>query len=167
MITQEELKNILKYDPENGLFIWLKLKVKNQIMIGDIAGHDDPIGYRRITINNKSYPLHHLAWLYMFGEFPYSIDHIDGNKKNNSIYNLRLATQAENMQNYVKPTERNQCGVLGVYYDKWTRGLKKWRACIGVNGKTINLKRWMTIEEAQKAYIEARIKYFPFNTLEN
>ena len=90
-LTQEYLKSILDYDLDTGIFTW-KINKAKRTKIGDIAGWSYN-GYREIEINDKKYKAHRLAWLYVYGEMPNKlIDHIDGNRSNNKISNLREAT---------------------------------------------------------------------------
>lgn len=75
-------------------------------------------GYLRITIRNKQYSIHRLVWETFNEHIPegYYIDHIDGNKSNNALSNLRLVTQSENMKNAMKNGHKGQISVL--QYDK-------------------------------------------------
>jgi len=105
MLTQEELKRVLRYNHETGIFIWIK-SVAKRMSEGDVAGNLDPAGYIRIRYKGCLYRAHTLAWLYYYGEFPcMDVDHIDCNKTNNSIANLRLATKHENATN--RPLQKN------------------------------------------------------------
>ena len=80
MITQSELKNILHYNQDTGVFTW----IKNSI----VAGTVEKKGYIAIKINRKSYKAHRLAWLYIYGNFPKEqIDHLNGIKNDNCINN--------------------------------------------------------------------------------
>ena len=75
-------------------------------------------GYLRITIRNKQYSIHRLVWETFNEPIPegYYIDHIDGNKSNNALSNLRLVTQSDNMKNAMKNGHKGQISVL--QYDK-------------------------------------------------
>ena len=90
MITQEKLKSILRYDLHTGWFI------KTNMPLGSVGKN----GYLSIRIDYKSYYLHRLAFLYMTGSFPeHDVDHINGNRHDNSWSNLREATRSQNLQN--------------------------------------------------------------------
>lgn len=153
--TQNDLKEILIYNPETGVFTWTYDRGK--FKQGSIAGTINEWGYLIINIDKKLYRGHRLAWLYMTGKWPeFDIDHEDTNKANNRWLNLRPANKSKNGANRDKP-KNNKSGTKGVY---WDNGTQKWRAKIGVNNKHICLGRYIDIKDAQKAYAEAAIKYF-------
>lgn len=79
------------------------------------------------------------------------IDHIDRNKLNNTIANLRFSSQSENLHNKGKK-KNNTSGFIGVHYDK-NRG--KWMSKINIKGKSINLGRYDSIKDAAIAYNKA------------
>jgi hypothetical protein len=154
MITQEELKEQVKYDPDTGEFTWLKLNPNNRVSkIGGLAGSKDSYGYTVIQLNNVRYKAHRLAWLYMNGEMPSkSIDHINGCTSDNRISNLRDVSHSENCKNQ-KVHKRNTTGYRGVSYFKAN---KKYTAYITVNYKRIHLGYFATIEDAVNKVKEAR-----------
>lgn len=113
MLTQEELKERLSYEPDTGAFAWLTTKC-NAIKVGDRAGClDKKQGYRRLNLNRKLWLEHQLVFLYMTGTIPLEIDHINGNKADNRFSNLREATRGSNQHNKPKQA-RNTSGVKGV-----------------------------------------------------
>ncbi|MFP5340357.1 MAG: HNH endonuclease signature motif containing protein, partial [Gammaproteobacteria bacterium] len=99
-LSQDRLKQLLNYDPETGRFSW---KVSARTKRPDRpfgAGCLSPAGYVVLRVDQKLYPAHRLAWLYMNGSWPSKdLDHIDGRRVNNAIANLREAEQVENQQN--------------------------------------------------------------------
>jgi hypothetical protein len=97
MIEQSYLKELLHYDPDTGVFKWL-VKRKG-IRDYDNAGSINNYGYLIIVIDGVKYKGHRLAWLFMHGECPEEIDHIDRNKSNNVFSNLRACTHSQNMAN--------------------------------------------------------------------
>ena len=103
---------VLKYDISTGLFYWRVHRSKG-IREGGLAGHADHRGYTRISIDNKKYLAHRLAWYYMCGEWPDSdLDHIDGDKTNNRVENLRRCTKAQN--SYNASYAKGSTGIKGV-----------------------------------------------------
>jgi hypothetical protein len=162
MITQERLKELLHYCPETGIFTRIK-SVSSNARNGDIAGYICRFtNYWYIVVDRRIYRAHILAWLYCYGKYPqYEIDHINREKSDNSIVNLRDICHSENNQNVTKPRSHNKTGYLGVYYESCT---KKYRAAIQVNGKSIKLGRFLTPELAYKAYLDAKKIYHPHVT---
>lgn len=130
-----------KYEPETGIIIGkrgnqIKRKSKGYI---DIA----------LIVDNKLYHLagHQFAFYYCYGFIPKIIDHIDRNRSNNAISNLRAATSESNNRN-----------VLGKGYYKHSQ-TNKFCAQITYNYKHINLGCYDTEEEAKDAYLKAKLKY--------
>jgi hypothetical protein len=109
-------------------------------------------GYSYVTIDLRPCKAHRLAWLLHYGVMPAEyIDHINGDKLDNRIANLRLCTNAENMRNRAAPRS-NSSGYKGVYFEAYT---KRWKAQITVGGRNTNLGRFPTAEEAHAAYRRA------------
>lgn len=110
-----------------------------------------------IKIDSRSYSAHRLAWLFSTGVWPTkALDHKDGNKANNKLKNLRLATNSQNKQNGRK-YRTNKSGFKGVH---WDNEAKKWRAQIRVLGKGKTLGRFVTKQKARVAYSKAARKHF-------
>lgn len=153
MITQVELKEILKYDKKSGKFIWLKSH-DYRIKVGAEAGFK--VGnYWKVSYKNIKYMAHRLAWFYVTGVWPKEqIDHINNNPLDNSWNNLREATASQNLAN--KPPQKNSTTKLkGVSYD---RG--KIRADITYQNKLYFLGFFDTLEEAAKAYDNKAIDFY-------
>lgn len=162
VISQDVLKEFLHYNPETGIFTWIKKTGRNG-KIGKIAGSKEKNGYMRIQIHGIHYGLHRLAWLYMTGEMPTElIDHKNGNPSDNWFDNLRQATLLQNQQNQTKVQKSNKLGIMGVNYQE---DRKKFRAQIRVDGKSKFLGRFDTAQEAATAYLEAKRKYHEFCTI--
>ena len=155
MLTAEQLQTMLNYDVVTGEFIW-KIQPSRAVKIGDIAGCTEKrIGYITIGITKRIYKAHRLAWLYVHGEWPRGlIDHINGNKADNRIANLRDVFADGNSQNVRKPNRRNKSGFMGVIWYQ-----NKWRASMSVNGKSKWLGDYSTPEEAHQVYLAAKRKY--------
>jgi len=123
---------------------------------GDEAGSLKDDGYVVIYVLGKPYKAHRLAWLYVNGEFPAGeIDHIDGNKMNNAIINLRDVSREINQQNRRHAKAGNPAGFLGVTVDQKTG---KYLARITKTGAktSTSLGRFDTPEEAHAAYVAAK-----------
>jgi hypothetical protein len=154
-MTQTGLKEVLTYDPCSGKFFW-NTDMINGSKKGSEAGTLSRKGYIHITINQKQYKAHRLAWLYVYGSFPKNqIDHINQIKSDNWIENLREASNKSNHKN-IPLQKNNKSGVHGVGYHKATN---KWGACIKVDGKLIHLGLYPEIDLAIKARKEAEVKY--------
>jgi len=151
MITPDELKSLLTYNPDTGLFF--RKVTRGSQEAGTVAGTPHCKGYVTISINKKNYLAHRLAWLYMTGNYPESeVDHKDRDKSNNRFSNLRSATRSENSQNVywrVGSTSKYP----GVY---WKKDRFKWFARIRVEGKRLCLGYFTNEEDAAAAYDEAR-----------
>jgi len=144
MITQEELKRQLHYDPATGAFTWRVSRPG--VKAGKVAGANRG-QYRVITVNRRTYGAHRLAWLYVHGNLPDEIDHRDGDPSNNRIKNLRPATRAQNAANR-GIFKNNKTGYTGVSFIQ-SRG--KFQATIGVGGKNVTIGLFDTLEEAAAA----------------
>lgn len=161
MLTQERLKEFFNYNLEDGLFT--RLKYAGNSAKGTVVGTHHADGYLSMEIDKKGYLLHRLAWLYIHGELPIiQIDHIDGNRANNKLSNLREATTFENAQNRKTPSN-NSSGYLGVYF-KVTQN--KWCAKIDVNNRRHYLGMFDSALEASVAYVEAKLRLHTFNPIQ-
>lgn len=150
-ITQTYLHSILNYDPVSGAFTW-RVRKAFRTIIGAKAGRVTKLGYCVILIDRRNYMAHRLAWLYVHGNWPnQKLDHIDRDKQNNAISNLREATQAQNCYNR-KRAINSTSGFKGVTY---RRSSGKWNAQIGCAGKRFNLGLYDTPEAAHQAYCDA------------
>jgi hypothetical protein len=146
MLTQERLKHLLDYDKNTGLFT-RKVRTVNSVRVGDIAGGINQLGYRAISIDNKIYLAHRLVWLYMYGVFPEKdTDHINMDRADNRLCNLRTATRSQNMRN-TGLRANNTTGVKGVSI---YRG--KFKAQINDGAKVIVIGVFDTIGSAKMAY---------------
>jgi hypothetical protein len=151
--TAARIRELLSYDESAGLFRWV-------IKIGraagkEFAGATRPDGYVVINVDGRSCRAHQLAWLYVRGEWPSGvIDHINRDRSDNRIANLRLATRGENMANTSKRAGRQITGV------RFAAHANKYMARLGVNGKTVFLGYFLKEEEANRAYQIARRAHF-------
>lgn len=152
------LKEYLDFDQVSGKWAWIK-RPGRKIAVSAPVGTIDKDGYVIISLRGYRCFAHRLAWLYVYGEAPLlKIDHINRNPQDNRIANLRLATNRQNRANSKKRTTAPSPykGVVRVPSGK----SHKWRAQIGINGKTHYLGWFDTPEDAQLAYVEAAKKMF-------
>ncbi len=153
-ITIEHLRESLDYNAQTGIFTWRKNHYRPDL-IGKTAGSIQSAGYLSIAIHNAKRLAHRLAWFYVTGSAPKNhIDHINGNKLDNSFANLRQVTRFGNLQNMRKATKANKTGFLGVSAHQG-----KWRAQITFNGKNIRVSNFNTPEEAHQKYLELKRKH--------
>lgn len=163
MLSQEQLKEFALYDPLTGVFTRKISRGKNQFgaefvrwLAGTVMGTVGQQGYVRISIFGKIYQGHRLAWLYHYGEWPKDqIDHINHDRSDNRIENLREATNGTNRKNISLPCT-NKSGVIGVHRHSQN---DCWVAQIRVDGKTHHLGCYQHLDQAAYARKEAEIYY--------
>lgn len=157
MKTNEDIKRFLHYNPENGLFY--RNQNRGPHKSGSQAGSIRQDGYVRIQIFDKQYLGHRLAWLLFYGEEPsLEIDHINGDRSDNRIKNLRLVSCAQNNQNKAI-SKSNKSGIPGVWFDSRK---KMWRAGIKTNKKFLHIGYFDSIEKATAARQDSAKKHHPF-----
>lgn len=151
----EELKRLFHYDPETGSLTW---KIRRQRMrVGDEAGFVQSSGYRRVKVNASNFKGHRICYAIFHGVDPYpmEVDHINHNRSDNRIQNLRLVSHRENGKNQKKHAH-NTSGYAGV---SWRKQNKKWHARITVNGKKKHLGYFTNKSDAIAARRAAEEKY--------
>ena len=155
-LTAESVRNLLDYDPETGALKW---KVdRRSVRAGAIAGSITRDGYRRVGIDGASYSAHRVAWLHFYGKKPeHQVDHINGDRLDNRISNIRDVSGKLNIQNQRRPHSRNKAKLLGV------TTLSKSCFVAKINGMHIGC--FKTPELAHAAYLEAKREMHPGNTL--
>jgi hypothetical protein len=152
-ITAEELRERLNYDAETGIFTWRTTR-NQKYKVGAQVGSDDMYGYKTVRLSDKSYKLHRLAWLYVYGDWPSGdIDHINGDRSDNRIVNLRDVSRKTNLQNQRKAPNNKSTGMLGAYFDK---SRNRFYSRISIDDKSIHLGTFKTAQEAHDAYIQAK-----------
>lgn len=154
ILTQQELMKQLHYDAETGEFIRIaERKVKKT--------GAELTGYIRIQVNGKRHMAHRLVWLYIHGVWPLGcVDHINGNRSDNRIENLRDVSPSVNSQNYRNIRRDNTTGFMGVSING-----SGFQAVIRVNGKRYGLGTYKTAEQAHRVYVEAKRKMHVGGTL--
>jgi len=120
-LTAERLREVLRYEPETGVFVW-RVRAARRIHVGAVAGNISPSsGYRFIGVDCRLYGAHRLAWLYMTGEWPkHQVDHVNMDCADNRWANLRDATCSQNTANSCVRIN-NKSGFKGVSWDKRRR----------------------------------------------
>lgn len=141
MLKQERLHHLFEYVDGD---LVRRVDINNQ-KAGTVAGFPAGGGYLGVSVDGARYKVHRLVWLYHHGYFPENeLDHIDREKTNNRISNLREVSRSCNMRN-TKVANTNTSGVTGVC---WHKGMGKWRSSVGVNRKKINLGSHSSFAEA-------------------
>jgi len=152
MITAEDLRALLRYDPDTGEF--------TLVTSGRSVGHVSD-GYTRLYVNGHYLSAHRVAWAHFHGVWPLGqIDHINGVKTDNRIANLRMVSIAENGQNRRAAQRNNSSGLLGVSKHKG-----RWRARITAAGQRHELGTFSTPTDAHMAYVAAKRHLHPFGTI--
>lgn len=123
---------------------------------GDVAGYIAAEGYRKVKIKREAFSAHRVIWFMVHGADPglMDIDHKDGDRSNNCIKNLRLATRSQNVCNSITRSD-NTSGAKGVY---WRSNRNKWQAEVRLDGKSHFGGRYKTFPEAEAAVIKLRKK---------
>jgi hypothetical protein len=156
--SQARLLELLHYDCDLGHLFWKERPNTaswNATYAGTRAGSRCPRGYREIAIDNRTYLEHRLIWKLVTGKDPVcQIDHINLDKGDNRFANLREADFSTNQRN---TRARAQSGLKGAH---WNRFRGYWQSALRMRGKTINLGRFETAEEAHAAYCEAAKRYY-------
>lgn len=147
-LTAEQLRELLRYEPETGEFFWVKSR--GTMKAGKKAGRERD-GYIGIQINGRKYAAHRLAILYVTGLNPMNVvDHINFVTTDNRISNLRLATKSQNNCHRGKQ-KSNASGYKGV---SWDTGVGKWYSRVTYQKKVYCLGYFNNPEDAHKAYVE-------------
>lgn len=152
-ISHARLQRFLEYDEMTGVFAWRKDRGGRKFD-GEPAGSLDANGYITITVCGNRFFAHRLAWFYLHRKWPQQyIDHINGNRSDNRIANLRDVSCHQNCQNISLISKNNATGVTGVSVQG-----KKYRAELQFQGARYDLGMFSTIEEAGKAYVAAKVR---------
>lgn len=151
MLTQQQLLDVLECDPINGKLFW-KIPARRR-KVGDEAGALRPDGYVQIQINYELHLAHRLMFLATTGVYPtLEIDHINRNRSDNRMVNLRITTRKENGEN-LSIAKNNSSGFRGV---SWDSVRNKWRVQVKHLQKNIFIGRYDSIVDAVNASMEAR-----------
>jgi len=149
-----KFNEILRYEPDSGLLFWKKPGVGRSL--NRPLGKGSAKRYVAVSIGGKTYLGHRVAWLLTYKVWPtHDIDHIDHNRSNNRISNLREATNSENLRNRTLQSN-NKYGVNGINYSD---EINRWYARISVDKKRIHLGYFRTKEAAIQARQLANEKF--------
>lgn len=152
MLTLERAKELLQYDAITGILTWRK-SVNSRSIPGAVAGSQSNRGYHRIKIDGERYQAHRVAWLLYHGAWPTAqIDHVDNNRSNNAIANLRDCSGSQNQHN--QPVRRaNRSGIKGV---SWCTTKEKWHVQARTSGAIHQGGYFSSLEDAGRAATELR-----------
>lgn len=154
ILTAERLRELVTYNPLTGGFTRIKDIYRNANPLGPIPANPAGNGYCYVSVDGRRHLAHRLAWLYSHGAWPAGdIDHINGNRTDNRLANLRAVSREVNNQNRRKTRCNNKCGLMGV---SWHAHSRCWRARIMIRGREISVGHYGTKEEAHAAYLEAK-----------
>lgn len=147
----------LSYDPDNGLFVWVK--ARKGVRVGSAAGSENKSGYVQIGFEGALYYAHRLAFFFMDGEMPREhVDHVNGVRSDNRWENLRRCSRLQNAQNLAKRGNRKHDLPTGV-----SPNGSGFLAQIKSSGKNYYLGTYKTPDEASGAYLIAKAKLHTFN----
>lgn len=153
ILTQEQLRDLLTYDAETGVFT-NRVTRNPRAKAGAPAGFVNEQGYIVFQIGGKKLYAHRAVWLYVFGRWPHDeIDHINRNRKDNRLVNLREASRLVNAQNTGKHL-RNTSGHKGVTFHA---RLGTWQVQMRANNKTFYVGQYKLLSDAVQARSIAEI----------
>ena len=157
-ITADLVRSLLDYDADTGLLRWRVSR--GSVQAGAIAGSPNKDGYLGLSIKRTTVLAHRVIWLHVHGVWPTrQIDHINGDRRDNRLVNLRDVAPAVNSQNLTDAHVDSYSGILGVH---WHSRDKRWIAQLGAYGKRHHLGTFRTAEEAHAAYLKAKATLHPF-----
>ena len=155
MITQKTVRDLFFYNKDTGELTFVNESGRGKRKDRKV-GSISKVGYSVVFVDRKLYQAHRVIWLHYYGVLPeFGIDHINGDKLDNRISNLRDVSQKENTKNRVM-SKNNTSGFNGV---TWHAALGKWRSSISVNKKPVYLGFFKSKHDAIEARKAANSKY--------
>ena len=157
MVQDPKLKDL--YDKCHDRYVYkdgklfFKRNLHSKQREGEEVGSLNNSGYLKVCLDKKNYLVHRVIFLMHYGYLPELLDHIDRDKLNNKVENLREADKELNSWNRDKQAN-NTSGYRGV---SWNKNAEKWHAYIKVKGRRIHLGLFSTAEEASEAYEKAKL----------
>lgn len=153
-ITREEALQLIEPNFETGKLYWKVRRGGPAVKGGEVGSFVG--GYLKVKLKGKSYPVHRIMWLLAHGEHPDRfVDHINGDRVDNRLCNLRLVTKAENAKNRLA-TKGSKSGLNGV---TWRKDSLKWRAYIRWDNRLEHLGSYDDFFEAVCARKSAEVRY--------
>jgi len=143
------------FECRDGVLYWKNPKA-HRCKVGDKAGSVDKDGYIQVHLSGGRVPAHKIIWCMAYGEMPEMLDHINGDRADNRLSNLRVVTKRENNMNHAKRTD-NKSGFTGV---RWHKQRGKWNARIKLDGKEISLGMYESFGEAVNARLKSEAELF-------
>lgn len=165
--AQDVLLQLLSYNPETGRLYWRTRPVEGfatlragRLWNTRFANYEaftgrHPTGYCVGRVDGQRYKAHRVIWKMVYGTDPEEIDHVNGDRADNRLNNLREVYRLENTRNRAK-SAKNSSGVQGV---SWHKAAGKWAAKIGIGYRTINLGLFKEFHEAVAARKAAELEY--------
>ena len=162
-VPVERLHELLEADFEAGTLTWRfrdSLSRGNRVFNGKFAGkkagNKTPHGYFAVQIDTVHLLVHRVIWAMNYGNWPSAqLDHINHQRSDNRICNLREVYHAENLRNQ-SPNSKNKSGVNGVF---WSHKSQKWHAQIKTGGVCYHLGDFQDIEDAKQARMVANERF--------
>lgn len=161
-IALDQFKPFVSYDPDTGRMLWIARplrvdgKPNNRVRVGDDVGWEDrSTGYRKVQLGGVGTYAHRLAFYLATGELSETVDHVNGDRTDNRLVNLRAAKFSENARNMAVRSD-NKSGHPGV---SWCRKSRLWYAYIALDGRSYSLGRYARIEDAVSARRAAEKRY--------
>lgn len=154
-IDHDRLLAIVSYNPKTGLFYKHEFDLSGiSVDLTDPIGRSNVEGYLTASLDGKTYFLHRVAWFYIYGRWPKLTDHVNCCPSDNRIENLREADPSQSSYN-TRGWKKRTSIYKGVHINSGGKRKKKWRACMRIEGRTVNLGSFETEEEAHQAYVIA------------
>ena len=152
------LRQLFAYDNNTGLVSW-KISRNNRVVAGAVAGSvDTTTGYARLCFGRKAYKVHRVVWALAYGEWPViDIDHINGDRADNRLENLRLASRAENLHS-MKKRKGSLCSLKGA--TPYRKQNDRFVAQIRIDGRQRNLGIFDSQQAAHDAYCASAVVAF-------
>jgi len=148
------IRERIEYDPETGIFRWISPLKSMARWRGRIAGCLNSHGYIQIMVFGEVYQAANLAWLYMTGESPDLLDHINGNRSDNRFSNLREVTASGNARNMrVRPNKEGHTGI------SWDKPYSRYKVRISAGGRRIFVGHSKELSEAIELRKAAERRY--------